>query len=82
MSFGCSKQSSGSYAYTNDPKYHRKTKHVDTMNTKYNFAKDIIEKEVILKYMLAHSMVADPFTEPIPRDIFIDHVRSLGLHRI
>lgn len=74
----CDNQSA--IAYTKDPKYHGKTKHIDT---KYNIIRDIVEKkEVTLKYMPTRVMVADPFTKPIPRDIFIDHVRYLGLCRM
>lgn len=66
-------------AYTKDPKYHDKTKQIDT---KYNFVRDIIKKkEVILKYISTHLMVADPFTKPIYIDVFMVHVRALGLHR-
>jgi len=72
--------SQAAIAYTKDPKYHGKTKHIDT---KYNFVRDIIEKkEVTLKYISMHAMVADPLTKPIPRDVFIRHVRTLGLRRI
>ncbi|XP_073317213.1 secreted RxLR effector protein 161-like [Primulina huaijiensis] len=63
----CDSQSA--IAYTKDPKYHEKTKHIDT---KYNFIRDIVEKkEVTLKCIPTHMMVADPFTKSIPRDIFI-----------
>jgi len=64
-------------AYTKDPKYHSKTKHIDT---KYNFVRDIIAcKEIALHYISTHKMVADPLTKPIPRDVFVKHVKSLGL---
>ena len=72
--------SQAAIAYTKDPKYHGKAKHIDT---KYNFVRDIIEKkEVTLKYLPTQAMVADPLTKPIPRDVFIRHVRTLGLRRI
>ena len=66
-------------AYTKDPKYHGKTKHIDT---KYNFVKDMVaRKDVNLQYISTHRMIADPMTKPIPRDVFIGHVKSLGLRR-
>ena len=71
--------SQATIAYTKDPKYHYKTKHIDT---KYNFVKDIVaHKEVNMKYISMHNMVANPLTKPIPRDIFIKHVKSQGICR-
>ena len=71
--------SQAAIAYTKDPKYHGKTKHIDI---KYNFVRDLVaQKEVNMKYISTHDMVADPFTKPIPRDTFNRHVRSLGLRR-
>ena len=71
--------SQAAIAYTKDPKYHGKTKHIDI---KYNFVPDLVaQKEVNMKYISMHDMVADPFIKPIPRDTFNRHVRSLGLHR-
>ena len=67
-------------AYMKDPKYHGRTKHIEI---KHSFVRDIVaKKEVILKYISTHKMVADPFTKPIPRDVFNVHVRALGLRRI
>ena len=72
--------SQAAIAYTKDPKYHCKTKHIDT---KYNFVKDIVARqEVNMKYISTRDMVADPLTKPIPRDIFIKHVKSQGMRRI
>ena len=66
--------------YVKDPKYHRRTKHIDTKN---NFIRDIIEQnEVILKYLPTCEMAADPFTKSISRDMFSVHVKSLGLCRL
>ena len=71
--------SQAAIAYTKDPKYHGKTKHIDT---KYNFVKDMVaRKDVNLQYISTHNMIADPMTKPIPRDVFIGHVKSLGLRR-
>ena len=71
--------SQAAIAYTKDLKYHGKTKHIDT---KYNFVKDMVaRKDVNLEYIFTHSMIADLITKPIPRDVFIGHVKSLGLRR-
>ena len=67
-------------AYMKDLNYHGRTKHIEI---KHIFVRDIVaKKEVILKYISTHRMVADPFTKPIPRDVFLSHVRALGLRRI
>ena len=65
-------------AYTKDPKYHSKTKHIDI---KFNFIRDIVQQnEVNLKYISTHQMVADPLTKPIIRDVYNSHVRVMGLY--
>lgn len=67
-------------AYARDPKYHGRTKHIDT---RHHFIRDIIAQgQVVLKHISTSDMVADPLTKPIARDIFRKHVRGLGLHRI
>ena len=67
-------------AYTKDPKYHGKTKHI---GIKYNFVRDALEsKEVCLKYILTTAMVIDPISKPIPPDLFAFHVQSMGLCRL
>ena len=54
-------------AVAKDPKYHRKTKHI---KKRYHYIRD------------ANNMVADPLTKPIARDVFIRHIKSLGLCRM
>ena len=67
-------------AYTKDPKYYGKTKHIDIC---YHYIRDIVARgEVILQHIPTSKMVADPLTKAIARNIFHTHVRSLGLHRI
>ena len=71
--------SEAAIAYTKDPKFHCKTKHIDT---KYNFVKDMVaRKEVNMKYISTQEMIADPLTKPVPRDVFVRHVKSQGLRR-
>ena len=62
-----------------DPKYHGKTKHI---KKRYHYIRDAItDKDVVLKYISTNNMVAYPLTKPIARDVFIRHVKSLGLCR-
>jgi len=64
-------------ALAKDSKYHRKTKHI---KMRYHYIREAITKhDVILKHISTKSMVADPLTKPTTRDVFVRHVRSLGL---
>ena len=67
-------------AVAKDPKYHEKIK---CIKTRYHYIRDsITEKDAVLKYISTSNMVADPLTKPIARDVFVKHVRSIGLCRI
>ncbi|KAL0303266.1 UNVERIFIED_CONTAM: Retrovirus-related Pol polyprotein from transposon TNT 1-94 [Sesamum radiatum] len=67
-------------AYAKDPKYHRRTKHIDT---RYHFIRDsVVQGEVALMHIPTNDMIADPFTKPLRRDAFHRHVSSMGLRRI
>ena len=67
-------------AYANDPKYHGKSKHFEI---KYHFIRDMVTRgEVVMKHISTGSMVADPLTKPIARDVFQSHVGSMGLRRM
>jgi hypothetical protein len=37
---------------------------------------------VILQHISTSSMVADPLTKPIARDLIFSHAKSMGLRRI
>ena len=68
--------SQAAIAYTKDPKFHAKTKHIDI---KYNFVKDMVpQKEVNMKYITAQKMVADTYTKPKPKEVYFRHVKYLG----
>ena len=67
-------------AHAKDPKYHSKSKHIQTH---YNYIRlAITQGEVILQHISTSIMVANPLTKAITRDAFQAHVRSLGLCRI
>ncbi|KAL0431869.1 UNVERIFIED_CONTAM: Retrovirus-related Pol polyprotein from transposon TNT 1-94 [Sesamum radiatum] len=67
-------------AYAKDPKYHGRTKHIDT---RYHFIRDsVAQGEVVLRHIPTNDMIADPFTKPLRRDAFHRHVSSMGLRRI
>ncbi|OIT32280.1 retrovirus-related pol polyprotein from transposon tnt 1-94 [Nicotiana attenuata] len=75
MTLYCNSQAA--IAYTKDPKYHSKTKHIDI---KYSFVRDMLASgEINLQYIPTRSMIADPFTKAISRDLFDKHVMALGL---
>ena len=68
------------FAYPKDSKYHGKTKHIDIQ---YHYIQDMVaHNELVLKHIFTSLMIADPLTNPIGRDAFQAHVRSLGLRRI
>uniref|UniRef100_A0A2N9IVG7 Reverse transcriptase Ty1/copia-type domain-containing protein n=1 Tax=Fagus sylvatica TaxID=28930 RepID=A0A2N9IVG7_FAGSY len=67
-------------AYAKDPKYHGKAKHIEF---RYHYIRDMVSQgEVILQHISTSSMVADPLTKPIARDLFFSHAKSMGLRRI
>ena len=71
--------SQSSIAYTKDPKFHSKTKHIDI---KYHYVKDIVAREKVnLKYISTYDMIADPSTKVVTRDVFERHIKCFGLHR-
>ncbi|OIT35612.1 retrovirus-related pol polyprotein from transposon tnt 1-94, partial [Nicotiana attenuata] len=78
MTLYCDSQAA--IAYTKDPKYHSKTKHIDI---KYNFVRDMVASgEINLQYIPKRNMIVAPFTNAISRDLFEEHVMALGLRRI
>ena len=67
-------------AVAKDSKYNGKTKNI---KKRYHYIRDaIIDKDVVLKYISTNNIVADPLTKPIAKDVFIRHVKSLGLCRM
>ena len=72
--------STSALAYAKDPKYHGKSKHIDI---RFHYIRDMVAHgEVVLRHISTGSMVADPLTKPIARDVFHSHIRSMGLCRI
>ena len=67
-------------AVAKDLKYHKKIKHI---KKRYHYIRDVIIKnDAVLKHISTSNMVVDPLTKPIARDVFVKHVRSLGLCRM
>ena len=63
-----------------NPKYHGKTKHI---KKRYHYIRDTItKKDVVLKHISTSNKLTDPLTKPIASDVFVKHVRSLGLCRM
>ena len=72
--------STSTLTYVGDPKYHGKTKHIDV---RYHYIRDMVAQgEVVLKHISTNNMVADPLTKAIARDLFLSHIRNMGLRRI
>ena len=72
--------SEATIAYTKDPKYHEKTKHIDT---RFNYVRDLTaQKEPNMVYISTHETLIDLFTKPIPRNVFRKHIESIGLRKI
>uniref|UniRef100_A0A2N9HTH1 Integrase catalytic domain-containing protein n=1 Tax=Fagus sylvatica TaxID=28930 RepID=A0A2N9HTH1_FAGSY len=67
--------STSALAYAKDPKYHGKAKHIEL---RYHYIRDMVSQgEVILQHISTGSMVADPLTKPIARDLFFSHTKSM-----
>ncbi|KAK2985541.1 hypothetical protein RJ640_006428 [Escallonia rubra] len=65
--------------FVKDPKYHGKAKHI---GLRYHFIRALVAQgEVSMKHIPTGKMVADPLTKPIARDVFLSHIRSMGLRR-
>ncbi|KAK2968947.1 hypothetical protein RJ640_029754 [Escallonia rubra] len=65
--------------FVKDPKYHGKAKHI---GLRYHFIRTLVARgEVSMKHIPTGRMVADPLTKPIARDVFLSHIRSMGLRR-
>ena len=60
--------SQAAIAYTKDPKFHCKTKHIDT---RYKFAKDYDKrKDVDIRYISTHEMIAIRLPKRFPEKCF------------
>lgn len=66
--------------YVKDLKYHGKIKYIDIKY--YHVHEAAKQKEVVLEHASMICVVVDPLTKLIHRDVFLAHVRSLGLCRV
>ncbi|KAK2988036.1 hypothetical protein RJ640_011299 [Escallonia rubra] len=65
--------------FVKDPKYHGKVKHI---GLRYHFIRTlVVQGEVSMKNIPTGRMVVDPLTKPIARDVFLSHIRSMGLRK-
>ena len=72
--------STAALANAKDPKYHGKSKYIEI---KYHFIRDKVARgEVVMKHISTRSMMADPLTKPIARDVFQSHVGSMELRKM
>ena len=75
MTINCDSQVA--IAFTKYLKYHSRT------NVKYNLVRDIIAQEKVrVQCISTHNTIVNLLKKPIARDVFVGHVRSLGLRRI
>ncbi|KAK2987291.1 hypothetical protein RJ640_024654 [Escallonia rubra] len=52
------------------------------LGLRYHFIRALVAQgEVSMKHIPTGRMVADPLTKPIARDVFLSHIRSMGLRR-
>ena len=62
---------------SNNPVMHTKTKHIAV---KYHFLRELVQdKEVRLEYVNTKEKVADIFTNPLPKDVFLYLRGKLGV---
>ena len=55
-------------AYAKDPKYHGKSKHIEI---RYHYIREMVTQgEVKLRHISTGSMVANPLTKPIGKEVF------------
>ena len=64
----------GAIEIARNPKFHNRTKHIDT---NYHFIREkIVSKEIKVEYCSTHDMIADIMTKGLPKDRF-EKLRSL-----
>ena len=72
--------STSALAYTKDPKYHGKSKHIDT---RYHFFRNKVTKgEVVLIHISTNNMLTHPMAKPIIKSSFLTHVKNIGLCKV
>ena len=69
--------SQSAIALTHNPKYHSRSKHIDTQ---YHFTRDkVIAKNIELRFITTADMTADIFTKSLPRDKHFHCMTKLGM---
>ena len=68
---------SGAIAQSNEPRYHKKQKHIER---KYHLIRDIIERgDTVVTKIASEENLADPFTKTLPVRVFEKHVDYMGV---
>lgn len=70
----------GALALTDNPEYHRRTKHIDI---RYHWLRERKERGLfILEYVPTKHMAADGLTKPLPAPAFKSFIKMLGLDSV
>lgn len=70
----------GSIKLARNPVFHAKTKHIES---KHHFIRErVLEKEILLKYVLTNENPTNMFTKPLCRNRFELHRASIGIRSI
>ena len=65
-----------SHTDTRDYKYHGRSKLIDT---RHHCIQDIIAHgQIIFNHISTYDIIANPFTKPLSRDMFLRHVKELS----
>ena len=69
----------GAIAMAKNPVAHARTKHIDI---RYHFVREAIQdKEIVVKYIPTHEMIADILTKALPRQQFVKLMYLMGLDK-
>ena len=71
---------SGAVAQSNDPRNHKKGKHIER---KYHIIRDIVTQgDVVVAKIDGASNLADPFTKALSQRTFESHLKGMGVRLV